>query len=76
MSEYKPVHASELRIGDLVDLEGNLYADPDGTSDLLRFELVEVVSVEREEPWCVAVGFEGFDVVGFPPDTLLKMRRF
>ena len=75
MSKTQAVRVADLRVGDLVDLAGDKYAD-DGTNDAtLAFEYVEVVEVVQETPTCVAVGFEGFDVVGFPPDHVVKVYR-
>jgi hypothetical protein len=61
-----PKPASELRPGDLVDLEGDPFADPDRANVSLASEFQRVATVDRETPNCVAVGFEGFDAVGFP----------
>lgn len=64
--------ASDLIIGDYVDLEGDKYA---GYDPLFEYEYVEVVSIDRETSNCIAIGFEGFDIVGFPPDHLVKVRK-
>jgi hypothetical protein len=75
--DESPVQVSELRVGDLVDLEGDPYADPRrDPMNCFEFELAEVASVERETADCVAVGFEGFDVVGFPPHHIVTARRY
>ena len=58
----------ELQPGDMVDLEGDTYADPKHDHVAFEFEYQTVETVERETPDCVAVWFEGFDCVGFPPD--------
>lgn len=63
---------SELIPGDLVDLENDKYADPKG-NPLLECEYVTVDSIERESPECIAVYFRGFDMVGFPPDHVVKV---
>ena len=34
---------------------------------------MRVASIERETPACLVVAFEGFDVVGFPPDHLVPV---
>lgn len=67
------VMAKDVKVGDLVDLEGDPYADPD--SDILYFQdqYMEVGEVDQETPECVAIGFEGFDLVGFPTDHELKV---
>ena len=69
------IKAEHLRPGDLVDLEADSYADPKHDHPLFPFELQTVANVIRETPNCVAVGFEGFDVVGFPPEHFLTVER-
>lgn len=66
--------ASGIRVGDMVDLEGDTYADPQLEHGEFASELQTVATVERETPDCVAIGFEGFDVVGFPLDHLLRVK--
>lgn len=58
--------------GDLVDLAGDIYADPDNSPEL-DSEYQTVGSVEQETPECVAVSFEGFDLVGFPTGHMVKV---
>ena len=72
------IQARDLRVGDMVDLEGDKYADLLRNHPAFESELQEVCSIEREiGAWgeCFAVGFEGFDVVGFPPDHKLRVDR-
>jgi hypothetical protein len=64
---------SELRLGDQVDLEGDKFADPRLDKPALQSEYQRVVSVERESTNCIAVAFEGFDLIGFPPDHRVKV---
>lgn len=71
----KRIKVSELAPGNLVDLEGDKYADPRHEHVMLQSQYVEVVSIEQETPHCVAVGFEGFDVVGFPPDHMVPVSE-
>lgn len=66
---------SALRVGDLVDLEGDKFADPDGKGVDYQFEYAEVYSIESESPTCIAVGFVSGPVVGFPPDHLVKVAQ-
>jgi hypothetical protein len=62
---------SMLRVGDLVDLAGDPFADPESDNISLECEYAVVCEVAREADDCIAVGFEGFDVVGFPPDHIV-----
>lgn len=68
------IPAFQIRAGDLVDLRGDPFADPKHDHALFQFELAEVVEIEQETPSCVAIGFEGFDIVGFPTDHLLDVQ--
>lgn len=60
-----------LRVGDLVDLAGDPFADPNSDDISLDCEYAVVCEINREADDCIAVGFEGFDVIGFPPDHIV-----
>lgn len=67
----------DLKPGDMVDLEGDPFADPGGentTAHGFDCELATVMEVDHETPACTAIGFEGFDIVGFPPDHTVPVR--
>ena len=75
--------AFQIQPGDLIDLEGDCFADPSGACIQFQSEYAQVVSVELEETACecdahnrvtMAIGFEGFDIVGFPQCHLLDVR--
>jgi hypothetical protein len=83
MSEFMDyVKVQDLREGDMVDLEGDPYADAETDCedcqtihDMFAYEFSIVFSVEQETPECVAVGFD-HDVVGFPTNhTLFVVSR-
>ena len=63
--ERELVKASQLRCGDLVDLEADMYADPERDNPALECEFAEVMDVERETDDCVCVYFDSI-TVGFP----------
>lgn len=69
------VMAQDAQEGDLVDLEGDRFASDADPSDVFTHQLQEIVSVERETDACVAIGFEGLDIIGFPVDHKLKVER-
>ena len=72
-----PTRAADLRPRDVCQLYGDRFADPGrDPAQAFEFELVEVAEVVRENGHCVAIGFEGFDVVGFPPGHLIQTSRF
>ncbi len=76
MTSYIMTPVENLQEGDLVDLGGDRYADPSGANPLLDYELMRVISAERETDTCVAVYFEDFDMVGFPVGhPLLRQAR-
>lgn len=74
-TQQRRVRADSLRPGDLVDLGADPFADPGATHPGLQCEFVTVTHTRRETPGCIAVGFEGFDVVGFPPDHLVVVQQ-
>ena len=75
MSETRElVKVEELAENDMVDLAGDIYADPDNSPDF-EMEYVTVAEVEQETPECVTVSFEGFDLVGFPVGHLIPVIR-
>lgn len=71
------IKAKHVEPGMLIDLEGDVYADPEGNefAALYESELVEVVSVERETPECVVIGIEGGPgLIGFPPEHEITLK--
>lgn len=68
MAKGKTVES--LKPGDLVDLESCPYMRDYPTAE---FEYAQVVSVERESANCVAVLYEGIDLVGYPVGTCLEV---
>lgn len=71
MNETEQVTVSELREGDLVDLESCPYLKDHPTAP---FEFATVSSVENETPDCIAIGYEGIDTVGYKPSQLLLRK--
>jgi hypothetical protein len=69
----QPIRADQVKIGDLIDLESDKYADPNEDHIAFCCELQLVVEVHHETPDCVAIGFEGFDLVGFPVNHMLTL---
>ena len=81
--------ASQIRIGDLIDLQGDPIADAgphpadkakagtatDYDTHRLAFEceLQPVAGIERETPDCIRIDFYGFSI-GFPVDHLLRVE--
>lgn len=60
-----------LQPGDRIDLENDLFADTEGTSDFhthYESEFAVVDEVVRETEDCICVYFESTPPVGFPPD--------
>ena len=65
--------AWQIQAGDIVDLEGDMYADPAHRHVILESEYVTVVGAERETIKCVRIDFDGFDSVGFPAHHFIKV---
>lgn len=77
MSVPELVRADQVKVGDLLDLEGDRFADPENgggvelPTNAFEFELAEVTEVELETADCVRIGGLGF-CVGFPVGHMLK----
>ena len=67
------INACQIVAGDMIDLEGDKYADPDRGNVSLQCQYMEAALVEQETPECTVIGFEGFDRVGFPTHHKLKV---
>lgn len=61
------VKVKHLKVGDMVDLEGDVFADPDHDHVSLEFELATVEGIDQETAHCIVIYFNGI-AVGFPPD--------
>lgn len=68
----KQIRVSDLRVGDIVDLEGDAYADPRSDHIELQCELHTVCEIDYETPECTVVYFENYCGVGFPPSHTLN----
>lgn len=64
----KPYKVKDLLPGMLVDLENDEYADPNQDNTLFECEYMEVFEVEEETDDCIAVSFNGQNIIGFPPN--------
>ena len=62
----------DLQAGDIVDLEGDKFADPAHNKVELQFEGQTVVTYDWETTQCICVYFESF-TCGFPPDHMLPI---
>jgi hypothetical protein len=63
------VAVEELQDGDLIDLQGDPYADVGDHADAgtFEYEVAEVVGVEFETSTCVRVDLANLGGFGFPP---------
>lgn len=62
----------ELKIGDLVDLANDKFADPNGTNQEFSFEYLTVREIDRETPSCIVVYFDDY-ACGFPPSHVVTI---
>lgn len=69
---HTDISATNIKIGDMVDLEGDTYADPDHDHPWMEDLYAVVDDVIHETSACVAIAFESFDLVGFPTNHLLR----
>lgn len=68
------LRADQVKSGDMVDLEGDSYADLHKDHTWYPYELALVIDTDQETDTCVCIYFEGA-TVGFPPDHILKVKR-
>ncbi len=63
------VYVKDLRVGDVVDLEGDEYADPDHdvVDYVYEYQVVGSIEIEAREGEVHVVVFEDDHVVAFPP---------
>lgn len=64
--------AIDLTPGDLVDLEGDQFADPEKDHPLYQYEFQEVMDVDVETSECVCIYFTGV-TCGFPHNHELEI---
>jgi hypothetical protein len=77
MSEFITLKASELKLGDMVDLaEGEFFqsGDPDAPSPI-HYELGVVDEIVHDSADCIAISFENIGVAGYAPDHPFKVQR-
>jgi len=67
----------DLLPGDMIDLEGDPYADPPGNPDALSlvFEYAVVGDVVPETSECIRIDTVEHGSFGFPPDHAVKVSR-
>lgn len=65
-----PTPVQRIRVDDLVDLESCPYLNRHPSA---KWEYALVGHVEQETPGCVAIGYEGIDVIGYSTDTMLNV---
>ena len=71
---YVTTKARDLLVGDILDLAGDLIADPDSDSPTFEFEYVTVAAIEEEAPDCIIIDIDGDASYGFPPDHELRVH--
>ena len=71
---YIETAVKDLKEGDLVDLEGDIYADPDHDKPLLVDTYQEVDRLEPEGEGCICVYFVDF-TCAFPPEHRVRVQR-
>jgi hypothetical protein len=70
----KEIPVKDLKQGDLVDLEGDQFADPHKDNVLLVDMYQEVDEIDPETDGCICVYFTNH-TCAFPPDHLVRVQR-
>lgn len=65
--------ATALRVGDFVDLKGDIYADPKHNKRLLRLRYFPVDAIERSADGVIFISFQKLAPMPFPADHPLKV---
>lgn len=74
MNDYpRQITVAELKPGDMLDLEGDEYADPARDSRFFDCEYGLVGAVVVETPTCTLVYIDGVDAFGMPPDHVVQL---
>jgi hypothetical protein len=68
------IKVSDLQVGDMVDLQGDRFADPMHSHIEYECEYAMVQDLERETPECICVYFDS-NAVGFPLNHELPLYR-
>jgi hypothetical protein len=68
MSDTRHVKVCDLKPGDVIDLGGDVYADPNDDDVDFQFEYVIVAAVKIETSDCTCIYLESCNPCGFPPD--------
>ena len=77
MAQIRMTRADELKVGDLLDLEGDPYGDniePDTgeRNPTLIYEYSQVGEIVRETPECIVI-YSEHSAFGCPPDHRVKV---
>lgn len=66
------IKVSEVKVGDMLDLEGDPHADPGRDNIMLEHELATVLEIDHEGTGCTVLYCDGISC-GFPPDHMVKL---
>lgn len=70
--DYEKVKASEIKVGDLVDIaKGPHFKDHPSA----EFELAEVIEIAQESPDCICIEYTNVGAAGYDPDQILTIRK-
>lgn len=64
----RKIKVRHLRVGDVLDLQNDPYADPAGTNTFYPCEYAVIAAVTQETLDCFVLDFEHGATVGFPAD--------
>jgi hypothetical protein len=73
LDNVSSVKVRDIKPGDIIDLAGDQYADPNHDNVTYEYEYAVVGGVIHETPDCIVLCIEGVDHIGFPPDHLVML---
>ena len=64
----------DIKVGDMLDLAGDKYADPDNSNTFFEYQYAEVMDLVNETPSCICIYTEA-GAFGMPPEHLVKLSN-
>jgi hypothetical protein len=69
--DTRPVQVKDIRVGDLIDLQGDSAL---GHHPLTEYEFMEVIEIEKESPDCIVLYFNGM-AAGYESNQVMMVAN-